>query len=244
MRLILLTIALGGAGLYLLWRHRKRLARARAEAEATTRIDGLTQRLAQANKLATLGQVAAGVGHEINQPVTAIGTYAHNARALIARGDTVAATEAVDRIAALTTRIGIITRELRGFARRTSAEAGPVAVDEAIEGALLLLRDRIRTLGAQVEQPADTGIRVIAEHVRLEQVLVNLLANALDAGAGVVAITVAPERGMVAVTIRDDGPGLSPAPRRRCGSPRAGSTASSSPISGCRKWTGWNYCAG
>lgn len=208
-RLVMLTGILAGVGFYLWWRHRRRVATARAEALVTQRLDVLNQRLAQATKLATLGQVAAGVGHEINQPVAAISTYAHSARTLIAHGQAEAAIGAIDRIAALTVRIGIITRELRGFSRRTSQEIGPVVVAEAVEGALLLLRDRVRTGSAQIEDLTQgSDVRVIGEHARLEQVLVNLVANALDAGATHIRVVVEQDEG-VTLSIADDGPGLS-----------------------------------
>lgn len=212
-RLVLITAIMAAGGLFLLYRHRRRVSLARSEATIASRLDALNQQLVQANKLAALGQIAAGVGHEISQPVTTIGTYAHNGRLLIEAGDTAEAAENMERIVTLTTKIGIITRELRGFARRASGESGPVSIERAIEGTLLLLRDRIRSLDADVVYYAPgEQVMVMAEHVRLEQVLLNLVQNSLDAG-GIgtrIGIEVRPGATMVEVVLADDGPGLPP----------------------------------
>ncbi len=208
-RLVFLFAVLAGAAGWLVWRQRRRAAAARAERATNARLAVLNDQLVQANKLATLGQITAGVGHEINQPVTAIAAYAHTARMLIAREAHAEAIEAIDRIAALTQRIGIITRELRGFARRASGEITAVAIDEAVAGVALLLRHRLTALGVDfvVSGPA---LSVRAERVRLEQVLVNLVQNALDAGAMRVAVETRAVGARVEIAVVDDGTGLSP----------------------------------
>jgi two-component system, NtrC family, C4-dicarboxylate transport sensor histidine kinase DctB len=190
---------------------RRKSREAKAELRTSERLRSMNERLVQANKLATLGQIAAGVGHEINQPLAAIATYADNGNRLIAAGRTNEAADNLERIASLTTRIGKITSELRGFARKASGDIGAVSIDGAISGALLLLQDRLLTLGAVVHYPqAGIPVQVQAEHVRLEQVLVNLLQNALDAAGSGARIEIAIRRigTMVEVAIRDDGPGL------------------------------------
>lgn len=210
-RAILAALVVASAALLLLWRHRRRLAAARAEAAEEARIGVLREQLVQASKLATLGQITAGVAHEINQPVAAIAAYAHNARAFLDRGDSGGAADAVERIGGLAQRIGLITRELRGFSRRASGVLEPVAVAEAIDGVQLLLRDRLRRTDAvlEVHLPA-VPLRVMAERVRLEQVLVNLVQNALDAGARTVMIAVRPGETRAEIAVADDGPGLMP----------------------------------
>ncbi len=207
-RLAVAISALAIAALFLLWRYRRRGEAARIERETAARLAGLREQLVQANKLATLGQITAGVAHEIAQPLAAIAAYAANARAFVARGDPGQAEDAMGRVGTLTERIGVITRELRGFARRSSGEVEAVSVAEALAGTELLLRDRMRMLGATflVEGPAAT---VRAERVRLEQVLVNLVQNALDAGARTITATIAGDARRVSITIADDGAGLS-----------------------------------
>lgn len=156
---------------------------ARVERQMAERTATLRDQLLQANRLATLGQVTAGLGHEIRQPVAAMRIYAENGERLIAQGQTDAARENFAKIADLTTRIRQITEELLRFSRRGASEPRAMPLGQAIDGALLLLRDRIVRHGVDVSLPdpklAQTSVR--AEHVRLEQVLVNLLQNALDA---------------------------------------------------------------
>ena len=117
----------------------------------------------------------------------------------------------------MTERIGAITGELRGFARKATGELADVALDEAIEGALLLLRDRVARQQVAIRRGPGEACLVRAERIRLEQVLVNLLGNALDALIDqpdpeiVIGVTASDRR--VEVDIADNGPALSAAVR-------------------------------
>ena len=177
---LLFALLMALAFLALLVRRRRR---AREEAIVAERTDTLREQLLQANRLATLGQISAGVNHEIGQPVAALRVFAESGEKLVAAGKTDQAAANFREIMGLADRIGRITGELRRFSRRQPGERRVVAIGEIIDGALLLLRDRIVSLGRQVELPGEElrTVEVAAEHVRLEQVLVNLLQNALDA---------------------------------------------------------------
>jgi len=156
---------------------------ARQHAEA--RLHRMQDELVQANKLALLGQVAAGVAHEINQPVAAIRAYADNTAEFARRGQGQAVQENLETIAALTDRIGGITGELRAFSRKAAASIAPTALDDALEGALMLVGPRIRRQGVALHHPPPRpALKVLADRMRLEQVFVNLLQNALDALEG------------------------------------------------------------
>ncbi len=185
--------------------------RRRSEAAAQT----LQDELVQANKLATLGQIAAGVAHEINQPVAAIRAYADNAAAFLDKRRPDAARDNLASIADLTERIGAITDELRAFSRKSSRLAEPTSLQAAVDGALLLLGAAIREAGATVERRGDFAVDVLAGRVRLAQVLVNLLQNAADAvrgrPGGRVRLEVRRSAGRVRISVQDNGPGLSPA---------------------------------
>ena len=184
----------------------------RARAEAS--LHRLQDELVQANKLAVLGQISAGVAHEINQPLSAIRSYVDNTRAFLARSDVRKAGSNLDSIASLTDRIGAITQELRTFSRKSSATPQPVALEAAIAGALLLMSSRLRARSIKhVRNGQSSAVRVIAERARLEQVLVNLLQNAADALDGVreprITIDVHSDADEVHVEISDNGPGIS-----------------------------------
>jgi two-component system C4-dicarboxylate transport sensor histidine kinase DctB len=196
-----------------------------AESVLAERTRTLREQLNQANRLATLGQVSAGVGHEISQPVAAARVFAENGERLLSSGRTGEASENFRRIVELTERIGRITAELRRFARRDAPEPEVFPLGEAIEGALLLLRDRVERLRVAVvaPAPADSRIPVRAEPVRLEQVLVNLLQNALDAAGehGTIELSIESDDRFCHLMVRDDGAGLDPAARARLFQPFA-----------------------
>ena len=179
-------------------------------------LQGVQQDLVQANRLAILGQVAAGVAHEINQPVATIRAFADNGRTLLDRGRLAEAGENLEQIAALTERIGTITGDLRMLARKGRAAAGPTGMKDVIEGAVLLLRSRFsgHMDALDIELP-DAALAVSGSRVRLEQILINLLQNALEATAGRADARIAVRvRGDgaegVVLTVADNGPGIAP----------------------------------
>ncbi|WP_247873008.1 ATP-binding protein [Azospirillum sp. TSH64] len=211
-----------------------RLERAIAEHQRTEReLREAQAELVQAGKLAALGQLAAGVGHELNQPLAAIRSYAHNGRKLIGLGRVEEAEGNLGKIADLTARMANITNHLKRFARRPDSRLGAVELAPVIQGALSLFGNRLREEAVAVELalpdagPASgTPLRVRAEEVRLEQVLVNLLSNALDAVAGAPVRRIliraevvedgeesgGEEGGAVRIEVRDSGSGIAADP--------------------------------
>ncbi|WP_423605110.1 sensor histidine kinase [Sphingomonas sp. MS122] len=181
-------------------------------ARADRRYRAAREELAQASRLGSLGQITAGVAHEINQPVAAIRSFAENAQGFLAKGDGARAESNLARIVELTQRIGTITAELRNFARKRTPETGPVDVDAAIESTLLLIGDRVRAQGVTLERTGETGLQVIADRVRLEQILINLIQNALDAltrrEKPVIRIGTARAADHVEIEVADNGPGV------------------------------------
>ncbi|MDQ0456430.1 sensor histidine kinase [Rhizobium paknamense] len=194
-------------------------ARDRLEAEMTghrateARLQVVQQELVQANRLAILGQVAAGVAHEINQPLATIRAYAENAQVFLQRQQTAPVSENLGAIARLTERIGTITDELKAFARKGRTAPEPVLLREVIEGAVVLLRSRFAgRLEALVihQPPADLAVR--GNRIRLEQVLINLFQNALEAlenrSDARVEVSAAVSGSEVVISVRDNGPGI------------------------------------
>jgi two-component system C4-dicarboxylate transport sensor histidine kinase DctB len=169
--------------------------------------------LIQAAKLAALGQMAAGLSHELNQPLAAIRSHAHNGALLLERGRPEEARQAMTRIQALTTRAAELIAHLRRFARKPGVVLAPVEVGEIVDTALSLFGPRVDAERVTLRRDLPTGrLYVHAEEIRLEQVLVNLVANALDAVAGVAGATLAVgarRRGRaVEIWVEDSGPGI------------------------------------
>lgn len=167
----------------------------------------------QAGKLAVLGQLSAGISHELNQPLAALRTFADNASALLARGRYDEVAENLQMIGELVGRTGRIVRQLKSFARKEAATAQAVTVTSAIEHALLLVEPRRRDSAATIAvSQDDPALCVVAEAGRFEQVLVNLMLNGLDAMHGQPAprleIDVSRRGANVRLAVRDHGPGI------------------------------------
>lgn len=182
-------------------------------ADAEQRFRAAREELAQANRLGSLGQIVAGVAHEINQPVAAIRTYADNGEKLIARDQLGAARENLRLIVGLSDRIGTITAELKAFARRKAATTGTTTLGAVLDGVGLLLGERILHVLTFAIPKDLRESRIAGDRIRLEQILLNLIQNAIDAVAGnaVGAIRVTAEhRDGETLTVRviDNGPGV------------------------------------
>ncbi|WP_454886208.1 sensor histidine kinase [Sphingomonas oryzagri] len=189
-----------------------------AELEAAQiRFREAREALAHANRLGSIGQITAAVAHEINQPVATIRTLAENGTAFLARGDAATTGQNLEAIAGLTRRIGTITAELRSYARRGTGTLRPVAIDQAVDGTLLLVGHMIRSAGATLERAPSSGIAVLADPIRLEQILVNLLHNAIEALAGRpgprIGLFTEVEAETVRILVTDNGSGIADAAR-------------------------------
>ncbi len=171
--------------------------------------------LVQAAKMAVLGQMSAGMTHELNQPLTALRTMADNARVLIERGRLPEASANLATISQLVARMGLITGQLRQFARKTDATlpAQAVPVAAAITGALFLVERRVEQERVNFRMSMlDHDVHALCDSNRLEQVLVNLFTNALDAmqASEVRQLSVTVERtdDRVMIGVADSGPGV------------------------------------
>lgn len=137
--------------------------------------------LLHASKLALIGQMSAGITHEISQPLTALRALAHNTQLLLKRGDMARVDKNLQSVADLTERIGRLTEQLKSFSRKAPLQLAPCALATAIDTTLQLLENRIRTEHARVLLTLAAPVQVLCDRNRLEQVLINLCANALDA---------------------------------------------------------------
>ncbi|MES2878265.1 MAG: ATP-binding protein [Pseudomonadota bacterium] len=184
--------------------------RTRAERTLRDAQDGLVQ----AGKLAVIGQLSSGIAHELNQPLAALRTLSGNARKFLARGDQQTAGSNLDRIADLVDRMGRLTGQLKSFARKSTGRPQAVPVRRAVDNALFLLEQRLRGAGVVAcIDLSDEELQAWCDANRLEQVLVNLAGNALDAMEGLPApaldITALRQGDRILIQVRDRGPGLS-----------------------------------
>ncbi len=170
--------------------------------------------LVQAGKLAALGQMSAALSHEFNQPLGAVKSYADNAITYLERDRTKEASENVHRISQLADRMAAISKHLRNFARKPEEENTTVPVATVINDAVEIMSGKLKssTATVSIDMP-NRQLWARAGQVRLQQVLVNLISNALDAmkshtSAPLVEISVREEDGRVLIDLRDHGPGL------------------------------------
>ncbi|WP_087689962.1 sensor histidine kinase [Pandoraea sp. PE-S2R-1] len=176
--------------------------------------------LVQASKLVALGQMAAGITHELNQPLSALRSFSDNTRVLLDREEYGAARENLEAIASLTDRMGRITGQLRLFAGRARRGDSEASVRRALDNTMMLLRGRMA--GIQVTQTFTDGladVQVACESLRLEQVLINVVGNAIDAVVSVpqpqaqpsIWIDVDADDQWARIYVRDNGPGIAEA---------------------------------
>ncbi|SFI43350.1 sensor histidine kinase [Jannaschia pohangensis] len=170
------------------------------------------QSLAQSSKLAALGEMSAAVSHELNQPLAAMKTYLAGAKLLLQRRRADEALSSFQRIDDLIERMGAITRQLKSYARKGGDAFEPVDVRQAVSSALTLMEPQLRQEQVRLSQiMPETPVMVTADRLRLEQVIINLVRNALDAMREVedreldILLTAGED---VVLAVRDTGPGI------------------------------------
>ncbi len=170
--------------------------------------------LVQAAKLAVLGRMSAGIVHEINQPLSAIRSYAENAVALLGMGRAKQVDENLFEIVGLTEQMAGITGQLKQFVRKSAGRMEPVIVANSVESALALLAGPIKADTVEVIwTPPSSDLVVQGDAVRLQQVIINLIMNALDAlrevpGDRRLTIEAAVDAATVTLRVCDNGPGI------------------------------------
>jgi two-component system C4-dicarboxylate transport sensor histidine kinase DctB len=170
------------------------------------------QTLAQSSKLAALGEMSAAVSHELNQPLAAMKTYLAGSRLLLSRNRPEEAMSSFGRIDDLIERMGGITRQLKSYARKGSETFSPVDMGAALNSSLSMMEPQLKLRQVEINRILpESPVLVEGDQMRIEQVMVNLLRNALDAtklvkNPRVDIILAAGE--IASLTVRDNGPGI------------------------------------
>lgn len=198
--------------------HGIRQARAaERKTQSAAALKRLQTQIIQTEKLASLGQIVAGVVHELNNPLTSIVAYAdYLKRRLETRDDSADDVERARRIGEAAQRILRFSRDLVAYARPAADVPGPIALHEVIDKALVFCEHELEKAGVRVERRWQTETPlVLGISGQLTQVFVNLFTNASHAMAGrggklVITTTIGPSTERVSVTVEDDGTGIDP----------------------------------
>ena len=171
--------------------------------------------LIQAGKLAALGQLSVGITHEINQPLTAISSHLHSAGIRLRASQIDEVKLSHEKIKYLLNKVSVITRHLKSFAREAGSEIVPVNVNNVILDTLELMSNRFAEVNCEMSfKPLSQQLYVYAEPIRLEQVLINLLSNGVDAVKNSqkrqLKIEVYKKEDKVWIAVRDNGIGIAP----------------------------------
>jgi two-component system C4-dicarboxylate transport sensor histidine kinase DctB len=199
------------------------LQRLEAEIAERRRVDADLHRardeLVQAAKLAAMGRAFSGLAHEVNQPLAALRTYLSSTRLLIARGDHAEAIRNIAVMDGAVERVTTLTSELKRLARRSDDNRAEIDLAVVARRVADLLRFRFADAGARLALEVASEVRIHGDSTRLEQVVLNLLLNAIDAVASQdersITLTVDVEDGQAHLVVADRGPGVADEDRAR-----------------------------
>ncbi len=182
----------------------------REKAQKTLAVAELT--LAQSSKLAALGEMSAAVSHELNQPLAAMKTYLAGARLLLLRKRPEEALSSFQRLDDLIERMGAITRQLKSYARKGAEALEPVDLRRCLSSALSMMEPQLRARVVKISRSLPRQpVMVMADRLRIEQVIINLLRNALDATKDLaeprIDLALSAE-GQALLRVSDNGPGV------------------------------------
>lgn len=206
-----------------LWVARSRAERFTEELEEqverrTAELRATQERLIQTNRMASMGQLAASVVHEVNNPISAVLNLSMFLQRIL--GDDGVPPDRLDafrrhlgQISDETARAGRIVTDLLAFSRRSAPQRAPADLNEAVKRAVALVRHRSELENVEIVEEPDPRLPLVpCDRSQIEQVLVNLLLNALEAiedtGTVVVRTGVEPETDSAVLQVQDDGPGI------------------------------------
>jgi len=179
---------------------------------AEKNLQSAEQNLEQASKLAALGQMSAAVSHELNQPLAAMRTYLAGAKLLLSRNRIEEASTSFQRIDDLIGRMGAITKQLKSYARKSGDDPKKIDLRDCVEAAFGMMSPQLGRREVTITQDIpDVPVYVISDALRVEQIIINLLRNALDAVKDVteprISVTLSADSD-VCLRIQDNGHGF------------------------------------
>jgi two-component system sensor kinase FixL len=184
--------------------------------ETERRLHEVQADLIHVSRLSAMGELASALAHELNQPLTAISNYLLAARQLVQRGPDQAerATEIISRSIDQAVRAGQIIRQLRNFIQKREAERAPADIDKVVDEASALAFIGLKEKGVRVSIERQGGLPAVPiDRIQIQQVLINLIRNAVDAMEGMdrreLAIKTTRGDGEVQISIADTGAGIS-----------------------------------
>ncbi len=180
---------------------------------AETALKQAQDSLIQSAKLAAIGQMSTALAHEYNQPLAAIRSYADNARVFLDQDKDASVDDNLVRITKMTERMAQLSKTLKTFARTPRTKLAPVALVPLLEEAVVLVSPSAKNHQIMLNfTPPKQNINVMAGHVRLSQVVVNLLSNGIDAVAGLdnrqVILSARQTAQTVKICVEDSGAGV------------------------------------
>ncbi len=168
--------------------------------------------LIHAAKLATLGQLASGITHELNQPLAAINNYAENAQKFLSQNNSEQTRSNLFEILKLSERMSDITTQLKTYSYKTDDQIGATDLNKCIHNALAIIKSRIKASKTSVSFELLSDAQVYANDIRLEQVFINLFGNALDAMQDsdhrLIKLKQTAKEGWISTRVIDSGPGI------------------------------------
>ena len=187
--------------------------------EAERRIQDLQSELLHASRLSVMGQMASTMAHELNQPLTAVTNYLEAGRQLLATGagGSERLGEIMEKAVAQAQRAGEVIRQLRQFVSKGETERRIESLNQLVEEALALALVGARQRGVRTSLELDDALpQVLVDHVQIQQVVLNLVRNAVEAMEEmevrelVVATRTVSDQKMAEVIVADSGPGIAP----------------------------------
>lgn len=183
--------------------------------EDKTELKEAQDHLLRSEKLSSLGKMAAGIAHEINNPLTSILINSHLIAEKLTEDERPKFEENLQLIIDETTRSSAIVKGLLEFSRQTPPEKKPADLNEVIEETLVLLRSQILAHNVEIEKDLDRNLpQITIDASKIKQVFTNIILNALDAMAGGGTLRIssryAVKRDCVEASFRDTGHGISP----------------------------------